>query len=74
MIRLVVRAGQEIPQHTSKSDLIVHCLEGRVAFTAFGRTYMLEPGKLVVLPPNEPHAVKGLEDATLLLTMFAYES
>ena len=56
VVRLIVRAGQEIPQHASKGEIIVHCLEGRVAFTALGKTQVLEAGKLLDLPAGEPHA------------------
>ena len=69
VVRLIVRAGQEIPQHKSKGEIIVHCLEGRVAFTALGKTQVLEAGKLLDLPAGEPHALKGIEDASLLLTI-----
>jgi len=51
--------------------MIVHCLEGRVAFTALGKTQVLEAGKLLDLPAGEPHALKGIEDASLLLTILA---
>ena len=59
VVRLIVRAGREIPQHTSHGEIIVHCLEGRVAFTALGKTQELEAGKLLDLPAGEPHALKG---------------
>jgi quercetin dioxygenase-like cupin family protein len=48
---------------------VVQCLEGRVAFTAFGKAQALEAGKLLYLPTGEPHSVKGIEDASLLLTI-----
>ena len=41
----------------------------RVAFTAFGKTQNLEAGKLLYLPTGEPHTVKGIENASLLLTI-----
>jgi quercetin dioxygenase-like cupin family protein len=69
VVRLIVRSGQEIPQHTTKGEMIVHCLEGRVAFTALGKTQILEAGKLLDLPAGEPHAIKGIEDGSLLLTI-----
>ncbi len=69
ILRLIVRAGQEIPQHRAKGALIAHCLEGRVAFTALGKTQVLEAGKLLSLPAGEPHELKGIEDASLLLTI-----
>jgi nucleotide-binding universal stress UspA family protein/quercetin dioxygenase-like cupin family protein len=57
VVRLIVRVGQEIPQHKSEGEIIVHCLEGRVAFTALGKTQVLEAGRLLDLPAGEPHAL-----------------
>ena len=34
LLRLVVPAGKEIPTHAAPGEIIVHCLEGRVTFTA----------------------------------------
>ena len=70
VIRLVVPAGKEIEEHKAKGEIVVQCLEGRVAFTAFGKTQNLEAGTLLYLPTGEPHTVKGIENASLLLTMF----
>lgn len=69
VIRLVVAAGKEIAEHKAKGDIVVQCLEGRVYFTAFGKTQNLEAGKLLYLPMGEPHTVKGIENASLLLTV-----
>lgn len=71
VVRLIVRADQEIeiPRHKTKGEMIVHCLEGRVAFTGMGKTQLLETGKLLDLPADEPHAFKGIEDASILLTI-----
>jgi nucleotide-binding universal stress UspA family protein/quercetin dioxygenase-like cupin family protein len=71
VVRLIVRAGQEIPPHQSRGEIIVHCLEGRVAFTTLGKMQTLETGKLLELPAGEPHAFQGIEDASLLLTILA---
>ena len=68
VVRLIVRAGQEILQSKSKGEIIVHCLEGQVSITALGKTQALEAGRLLDLPAGEPHALKGIEDASLLLT------
>jgi quercetin dioxygenase-like cupin family protein len=69
VIRLVVPAGKDIPEHRAKGEIVVQCLEGRVAFTALGGTQTLGAGKLLYLPAGEPHAVKGIEDASVLLTI-----
>jgi quercetin dioxygenase-like cupin family protein len=68
--RLVVPAGMEIAEHKAKGEIVVYCLEGRVAYTAFGKTHHLEAGKLLYLSTGEPHSVRGIEDASLLLTVF----
>ena|SRR5262245_48033861 len=67
VIRLVVPAGKDIPTHKAKGELIVQCLEGKVAFTALGETRELEAGQLLYLPVGEPHSVRGLVDGSLLL-------
>jgi nucleotide-binding universal stress UspA family protein/quercetin dioxygenase-like cupin family protein len=71
LIRLIVRAGQEIPSHTSRGEIIVQCIEGRLAFTALGKTRELGAGDLLDLPAGEPHALEGIDDASLLLTILA---
>jgi nucleotide-binding universal stress UspA family protein/quercetin dioxygenase-like cupin family protein len=70
VIRLIVPAGKDIPEHKAKGALVVHCLEGQVAFTAMGQTQSLQAGELLHLPPGESHSVRGLRDASLLLTIF----
>jgi quercetin dioxygenase-like cupin family protein len=69
VIRLVVPADKHIEEHKAKGEIVVHCLEGKVAFSAFGKTHTLEAGKLLYLPTGEPHSVKGIEHASLLLTI-----
>jgi quercetin dioxygenase-like cupin family protein len=69
VIRLVIPAGKEIEEHRAKGEIVVQCLEGKVAFTVFGKTQTLEAGKLLYLPTGEPHMVKGIDNASLLLTI-----
>ena len=69
LIRLVLPAGKEIPTHKTPGEITVQCLEGRVAFTAGGKIYELTAGQLLFLAAGEPHAVKGVEDSSLLVTI-----
>ena len=69
LIRLVMPAGKEIPTHKAPGEITVQCLEGRVAFTAEGKTQELTAGQLLYLTAGEPHAVKGIEDSSLLVTL-----
>ncbi len=69
VIRLVVHAGKEIDPHHVNGEITVQCLEGRVAFTAQGKTQELHGGHLFYLRGGEIHSIKGLEDASLLVTI-----
>jgi quercetin dioxygenase-like cupin family protein len=68
VLRLVVPAGKDIPPHQTAGEITVQCLEGRVAFTALGQTQELTAGQMLWLPGGETHSLKGIEDATLLVT------
>jgi quercetin dioxygenase-like cupin family protein len=69
LIRLILPAGKEIPSHKAPGEITVQCLEGRIAFTAEGKVQELTPGKLLFLTAGEPHAVKAIEDSSLLVTI-----
>jgi len=67
VIRMIVPAGKEIATHKAKGEIVVQCLEGKIAFTACGKTHNLEAGQLLFLPTGEPHSLRGIEDGSLLL-------
>ncbi len=69
VVRLVLPAGKEIATHKAPGAITVQCLEGRIAFTAQGQTHELTTGQLIFLEAGEPHAVRCIEDASLLLTL-----
>ncbi len=69
IIRLVIPAGKEIPTHKAKGEVIVQCLEGKIAFTACGITHDLEAGQLLYLPTGELHSLRGTENGSLLVTI-----
>jgi quercetin dioxygenase-like cupin family protein len=69
VLRLAVPAGKESREHKAAGEVVVQCLEGRVHFTALGKTQDLQAGELICLPPGEPHTVRGVEDASLLVTV-----
>ena len=69
VIRLVIPAGKDIPRHQVAGEITVQCLEGRVAFTAGGATRELAAGQMLYLAGNEPHSLRGIEDAFVLVTI-----
>lgn len=69
LIRLVLPAGKEIPMHQAHGEITVQCLEGRITFTAESKTQELTPGQLLYLVGGEPHALKAIEDSSVLVTL-----
>lgn len=69
VVRLVMTAGKEIAEHKAPGEITVQCLEGKIAFTALGKTHDLEAGQMLYLNAGEPHSVKCVVDASFLLTI-----
>jgi quercetin dioxygenase-like cupin family protein len=69
VLRLVIPRGKEIPTHTTRGEITVHCVEGRIAFTTGGVTNELGAGQLLYLRGEQPHSVLGIDDASLLITI-----
>lgn len=68
-IRMVVPAGKEIPAHDVPGEITLHCLEGRALLQLDQKTLELSTGQWVYLEGGRRHAVKGIEDSSLLLTI-----
>lgn len=69
VVRLVLPAGKEIAEHKAPGEITVQCIEGKVTFTALGSDRELAAGQMLFLNAGEPHALKCIEDASLLLTI-----
>ena len=69
ILRLVVKAGSEIPPHKVAGEVVVQCLEGKAGIGIDGGTRVLEAGQMLFLSGGESHAVSGIDDASLLVTI-----
>ena len=61
--------GQELSEHTAPFDALVHVLDGEVAINISGNPFHLKTGDAIVMPADEPHAVKAVKKFKMLLTM-----
>jgi quercetin dioxygenase-like cupin family protein len=68
-VRLVVPAGTEIPSHRVDGEITLHCIEGHAQLDLAGGAVDLRMGDWVYLAGGTPHSVRGIEDASLLLTI-----
>jgi quercetin dioxygenase-like cupin family protein len=61
--------GQGLSEHTAPFDAMVYLLEGEVEVTISGMPLLLRQGEMVVLPSNQPHALKAIKRFKMMLTM-----
>lgn len=69
LIRLALPADEETRRHKPSGEITVQCLEGRIAFTANEKTQELSAGQLLHLSAGEPHAIRAIDDSSVLLTI-----
>jgi len=69
LVALDLNTGEELPDHHVRERAVVQVISGRVAIEASGETIGCDPGTVVAFDPGERHAVRGLDDARLLLML-----
>ena len=69
VLRLIMPMGKVIAEHKAPGEITVQCLEGRIAFTADGKTQELVTGNLLYLTAGVPHSLKSIESASVLVTI-----
>jgi quercetin dioxygenase-like cupin family protein len=62
-------AGQELSEHTTPFDALLQLLDGEAEIIISGKSYPLQAGETIILPADEPHAVKATAQFKMLLTM-----
>lgn len=60
---------QGLSEHTAPFDALVHVLEGEAEVKISGTPYQLNAGDAIIMPANEPHALKAIQKFKMLLTM-----
>jgi quercetin dioxygenase-like cupin family protein len=62
-------AGQELSEHTAPYDALVQVLDGETEILISGRPFQLKAGDAIIMPANDPHAVKAVTKFKMMLTM-----
>jgi quercetin dioxygenase-like cupin family protein len=69
VMRLVLPSGKSLAEHVVCGPLTLQCLEGAIEITAHDRFQSMQAGDFIYLAGNVPHAVRALEDASILVTV-----
>jgi quercetin dioxygenase-like cupin family protein len=62
-------AGQGLSEHTAPFDALVCLLDGEAEITIAGKPIVAKTGDMVIMPANQPHALKAVERFKMLLVM-----
>lgn len=61
--------GEGLSEHTAPFDAMVHILDGEAEISISGKLHMLKQGEIIIMPANEPHALKATSNFKMVLTM-----
>jgi len=58
-----------LSEHTAPFDALVCVLDGEAEITISGRSVCVKKGEMIILPTNQPHALKAVRQFKMMLTM-----
>ena len=61
--------GQGLSEHTAPFDAMVQVLDGEAEIIISGQPFRVKQGDYIVMPANEPHALKGIGRFKMMLIM-----
>ena len=61
--------GQGLSEHSAPFDATVCLVDGEAEMTVSGKPFRVREGEIVILPANEPHAVRAVKQFKMLLIM-----
>lgn len=61
--------GQGLSEHTAPFDALVFILDGEAEITISGKPVKVSEGEMLIMPANQPHALKAIKRFKMVLTM-----
>ena len=61
--------GQGLSEHTAPFDALVYLLDGEAEIVISGKALHVKEGEMVIMPANEPHALRAVKKFKMVLTM-----
>ncbi len=61
--------GQGLSEHTAPFDALVHVFDGEAEISISGKPLRVKQGEMVIMPANQPHALKAIKRFKMMLTM-----
>ena len=61
--------GQGLSEHTAPFDALVCIIEGEAQITISGAPRSVQEGEMLIMPANEPHALRAVKRFKMMLVM-----
>ena len=61
--------GEGLSEHSAPFDAMVQVLDGEAEIRISGRPYIVKRGEMIIMPANEPHALKAVKKFKMALVM-----
>jgi quercetin dioxygenase-like cupin family protein len=61
--------GEGLSEHTARFDALVYVYDGRASITISGEPHEVEEGEVIIMPANEPHALRALTPFKMMIVM-----
>ncbi|MFC2035393.1 cupin domain-containing protein [Chloroflexota bacterium] len=61
--------GQGLSEHTAPFDALVYIIDGEAQITISGESLQVKQGEMVIMPANQPHALKASQRFKMMLVM-----
>ena len=61
--------GQGLSEHTAPFDALVYLIDGGAVVTISGKPLKVKRGEMVIMPANQPHALRATQQFKMMLVM-----
>ncbi len=61
--------SQGLSEHTAPFDALVYVFDGEAEVTISGKPVQLKPGEMIIMPANQPHALRAVNRFKMMLVM-----
>jgi quercetin dioxygenase-like cupin family protein len=61
--------GQGLSEHTAPYDALVNVIDGDAEVTIAGKPSQVKQGEMIIMPANQPHALKAVARFKMMLVM-----
>jgi quercetin dioxygenase-like cupin family protein len=61
--------GEGLSEHTAPYDALVYVYDGRASIVISGEPYEVGEGETIIMPADEPHALRALTPFKMMLVM-----